>query len=1446
MAEPNDNTRASGRAAVAASAVSRPFAATLRMFRRRFFLLTGAVLLLVIIAGYAAVHIFFTQERINGIASGVLDDVFDTSKVAVTFDKSATKFTFPQLNGTGRIELFGLTVRSVSGTYDVLHVPHLVVHYDLYGVPTNSIARRVVIPEGLYAVANFDASVNWLDAAAFRKSATPASGPPPIPEIIVRDAAVVVRFPAAFLDPPAALAAKQLFGREFHDGGGGYYLSHINASLLDASGGTGSGVKSLVASMHCDLTGDATIAGTIKPTDTGIDLDRLRVVKRGIPVNRALVSRLTPAATKIVDLLFADDGETPNNLDVSAELSLKRGVLTTAVRGQYTGCMMYCPVPLLLRDVSALIEFDGQDLRIVDASGRRDTAKVSVSGSIAEVGRRTERLDIRVKAVGLVITPDLLHALNGEPDGHGGLRYGEWEKYRRPGATLQPSPPPAIGLLYGQFEPSGLMSLNIHVRHDPGFERDELDFDVLIADASARYVGRPESLAAFAAISTQAPPPAATGALRAIPRLSGGQPAPEPQSREPVFGFPVPLYDVSGVVSGSSHRGEQPVFTVRGLNVEEAREIEQTLGVPAKASPRGLVANRVDSRQHFFINATLLESRDSESATDDSRLRLNISADGLRLDDELTALLPGAVKQRIREYGLQGLLDVSDAQIVVAGLKNGTPEITVAVEAKDMQARVQLPGAAEPLPIRDITGHFRFDQAAGGVILDGFEGRTFDKKVEFSVSLKQPVVGTGAVSPVPSRRAADEIRFSGKLDDLVVAASLFRFLPAEVKTAQDFFTSRYSGKIAVSVAGNLGQQKSPDSLVVDVQLEGGELSWPGMAPVTLRDVRANLRVQQRQDGIEIRILSLTGVPLATQDSTESGGRRAAADPLTRVNITGAVFVSASGGRLPVDASTRVELTVDATDVLLSRELKAGLNKLMGGTDEAPDNLIAIWNDLEPTTLVDGRSGSLPIGRINVAGRISLRLPPDDQNAQSASDNPATSAAPPERASPKRPTISDYAFQVALRHGAVTYSGFRLPLHDVSVDLLLRPGAVTFSGLKASAPAGRVEVPQFDWGGGALTLLISARDLPLDGALRAAMPPNFSRAYNALAPKGLSNIDLRMRFLDRADKRVEYDAAIQLLGVVATVGVNLDDCRGLLTVSGAVWDTPEGRQSSNQSQLQLDYASWKKVQFRSVTASGQFHGGRLTLPNIRGSVHAGTLTGSLDLDVRGDDPVYAGTLEATGVRLRSLATVIRGGEGEDPNEVLSGGVDVSIVYGTPGPDGILGRGRIDVGREPLTAEELADIQKVPEELRGGRTAKLGAVPMFGSLYKQLNLVSGEYFNEAHLVFHLRDDRTEIRQMNLISDAMRVETIQENYILYDVPPDGQQINMVLVPTLFPRTLPVPGLQTIFDAVKGVVFRIFVGGTLEKPVVSPLTKSLEAARKGEDAASKLPQPSRTRVGE
>ena len=59
-------------------------------------------------------------------------------------------------------------------------------------------------------------------------------------------------------------------------------------------------------------------------------------------------------------------------------------------------------------------------------------------------------------------------------------------------------------------------------------------------------------------------------------------------------------------------------------------------------------------------------------------------------------------------------------------------------------------------------------------------------------------------------------------------------------------------------------------------------------------------------------------------------------------------------------------------------------------------------------------------------------------------------------------------------------------------------------------------------------------------------------------------------------------------------------------------------------------------------------------------------------------------------------------------------------------------------------------------------------------------------------------------------------------------------------------VPGLQTIFDAVKGVVFRIFVGGTLENPKVSPLTKSLEAERKGEDAASKLPQPSRTRVGE
>jgi hypothetical protein len=55
----------------------------------------------------------------------------------------------------------------------------------------------------------------------------------------------------------------------------------------------------------------------------------------------------------------------------------------------------------------------------------------------------------------------------------------------------------------------------------------------------------------------------------------------------------------------------------------------------------------------------------------------------------------------------------------------------------------------------------------------------------------------------------------------------------------------------------------------------------------------------------------------------------------------------------------------------------------------------------------------------------------------------------------------------------------------------------------------------------------------------------------------------------------------------------------------------------------------------------------------------------------------------------------------------------------------------------------------------------------------------------------------------------------------------------------------VQPAFDAVKGVVFRIFVQGSLADPKVSPFTAAIAKQQAGDDQDTR-PRPDRTRAGE
>ncbi|MCK6439620.1 MAG: AsmA-like C-terminal region-containing protein, partial [Planctomycetes bacterium] len=523
-------------------------------------------------------------------------------------------------------------------------------------------------------------------------------------------------------------------------------------------------------------------------------------------------------------------------------------------------------------------------------------------------------------------------------------------------------------------------------------------------------------------------------------------------------------------------------------------------------------------------------------------------------------------------------------------------------------------------------------------------------------------------------------------------------------------------------------------------------------------------------------------------------------------------------------------------------LRVTIDRLLGGTAERPSAVGGIWRDLQPEA---GATLGLAGICVSVAGTI---------------DNPD----PVER----------LQAGIELKDCALTYSGFALPLRGVSGRIgISRAGecsSIVLSGFRASAPAGTVELANlmFDAGdangGGRFSITISGRGIPLDDNLRNAFPEELRGMYDALDPNarlkswvdrperaGSVNLDVTLT-LEGA--RMEYDAKIEFVDADLELGVTFNDCSGLLACRGAMWDDAEGHRLANHiiydGRVQFDLARWKGLTFTGVTAAVQYDNGRFILPNIRGEIHEGILEGSLMLDYSATEPKYEGNFTARRVSLGSIAQVLDGAYDPNAKDAMRGGLDAEINFHPLDKSGEIGKGRIDIGRIPLSVEELKRIHDLPKEefdalapeQRYGKPGALGRVPLFEGLYKALDVEEAGLFDEAHIIFRLMEDRMKIRQMELLSDVLSIAASgginvdnddrnpyaknpsifaadiesDTNYILYQPDDKGNELDFTLVPNFAPRLPSMPVAQTVFDAFKGVVAKIFVSGTFIKPEV------------------------------
>jgi len=1391
-----------------------------RLIRRRFFFIATVCVLSLAILVFAVMLFLFRRDPVNSLVVMLAEETLNVEATKFAFDQSRTEVSFPRLNGTGSVHLYNITLDSPTGEYRLLHIPHVRLDYDLFGIPNRPL-DRVVIDQGLYAVANFTKEDGWIDSALIKpqpENTEPSSFQ--LPEVLLSNAFIRFRAPMVLRDPTADVAGRTHLGNAFtYKGNGGHYLSNISASLLQDP--SNPNVSNLRLSSACDQWGTTKVSGRI---DLAGDIS-FRAVKRGLLLDQQLVDRLKEEIAPQVDRVYADDGKTKNRIDLSADIELPRnGRPRIMAHAEYQGSLMYRDFPLLLEDAAGLIEFElteqGADIRIVDASARRGSAKVRVTGGVFDVATENEKLEFDIALDGLVLSPELLRKMVGEQTQDGDPVFSEWENYKRPGAgskpNERPNSSPIVSKIRSMLEPSGLVSARVnYFQESKDKGRMSTSFRIIIADSSAQYTGDPSVVTAMVKANTTSPEAFDLASMRSLRRLEGDIPSPMPTVSEPFAGFPLPLYDLSGVVTGEISTVRAPEFRVLGLNTEDERLIEETLGLKVLANRKGLTANRADTGQKISLDLTY-RGNQGGSARDDSRLTARFSTEGFKVDDEVVSLLPLAIRSQIEQFGLRGAVDIERGEIVVdaietpesPGAKGPPPRVQLTLAAKSLGGRYTLPGASEPIVFDRIKGTVSFNLDRESLTVRDLEGSALDS-----------ILRASQIS-VTSQRLSPVISVSADFGQLAITSSLFRKLPSQMAMLERMFGANPTGTLSGTVALDFGPNRR--DITLSATLRGATVTHESISPFTLHQADGEFTIEIREEGIEVRIHRMTGVPgipIVTRTGLAPATVGIGPDildgrPASRITVSGGVFLP---GPYAPDQRTALDLHVSGERVLLSSEIRTALDAMAGGTPERPGTIATLWTSLEP---FDAEGVRKPIGRIDIDGSLSLRVPLVQGVGK---------------------LDVDYLMNVSMSNGQIRYETFPLPLTGVEMRATLAPDVIHFSKLTAVTEGAKIRVPRLSMSSGNLLMDIDVNEFPIGSpALRAALPLGMRGGIDAVNPTGLADASIALRV---SPDRMEFESEVELRAASMAFGITFTNCKGSLSLRGEF-----ARDASlgvvpllTKGDLHLEEAFWKKVKLENITSSLQFHEQRMVLPNIRGRAHGGVFQGNLALMMGGTEGTkYQGAISAQGLLLESLATAISGGESSEGNERMIGGLDAELTFFSPDKSGLMGRGRIDIGRVPLTPDELARLDTLTDEERKGKPAELGAVPLFGGLYRELKVGSGEYFDEAAMVFHLQSDHIEIRQMNLISNAIRIETTGQNRIFYDKPKRGDQIDLKFVPTLFPRTATLPVAQTVFDAFKGVVLGIYVGGTMDAPEVRPFSNT----RKVEDDARDLPEPSRTKL--
>lgn len=883
-----------------------------RILRRGFFRIVLLLFILFAVLPMIAMQALANRGTANWIMDQAAEQVFNLQFAEVTWNRLLTEFRGPDIALAGVISFHELRVTRRAGAtphpardpleYDFLTVPRVDIYYDIKRLP-DLIVSRVEIPEGLELHFNISQG-SWLDQDLFRMSEGTAD-PPSLPQVVLGQQATVRVRADGILVPPESLDSESAAPALWYD------LVLKDLGLVPSAAVRNA--YNIRGRIEGDRFGDFELGGTVERSGQRVEVQFRTATS--LVFDREYSQVLAEDVRNIVEQFSINAQRTTltGRLLIEPERELDFRADLKALEG--SAC--YVGFPLKIDDVSADIAVRNNRIR-VDATGRRGGATVSVSTVVDAVGTDSETVQVNVAISDLLVDENFRLALldtREQPDNMNyatGLPYSEeeWADRMARGETihapgypewhraspgednLYPSLSPVFSFLARGLAPMGLTDFQLRYESTVlGINRetrertvtDALTFKVFVRNASACFVGLPED-------------------------------GP---------GFPVPLHSLYGVVEGTMRSDTPSRFVVRGYEQAELEELgsSKTIGFTAHGN-RGMAGTLESSGERVYLYAVY---SDEPVPGAPPVLELTVSAEGVNFNERIRTRMPEAVQEIIQPFAPSGLVDLNSARITIPfEADDDGLQYDFALTAREVVAQYQIPGAPEPIRLREIQGSIA--SAGEGVRLNEVRGRIGDSNVRLSVDYR-----------------GDDVEFSIESEDFSVTPELRQVVPpglAEILRQFDF-----RGYIGMSISG-LMSEEAGNRMSAVVNFRGGSGARSGRVrferfPYELIDIEGRLDVSMTPDVVEVIIRGFNG----------RGASPPGVDAPARVSISGHVIMPLAeddSERMPI-----VDLEIRATGVPVEERLLSALTPMFQG--EAPVGekpaLITFIEDLQVTQTI---------------------------------------------------------------------------------------------------------------------------------------------------------------------------------------------------------------------------------------------------------------------------------------------------------------------------------------------------------------------------------------------------------------------------------------------------------------------------------------------------------------